>query len=292
MSEETTAPEAEVEETETETTVETTETETKPEGQEPEAKETPEGEEPESEEAKAEKERKNKVSAKDRISQLTREKYEERRQREELQQRLEQIESKLTDSQPEPQKPKFADFDSDSDYERALDDYYAKKTEHEREKAVREQRQQEQQQRQLQEQQQNATKFLADIQAKKEKFQDFDTVLNDPTFAQIANHYKPEIVSMIQGSDKNVELFYHLGTHLDDAEKIAALPPVQAARELALIESRLGTPDPKKVTNAPPPTKSTSGSATNKKDFSDPKARDSMSDEEWLEWRNKTKKVM
>lgn len=243
-------------------------------------------------ESEEDKEKRKGPSAKERISQLTREKYEAKRRAEELEQRLNSLEEKFSESQPEIQKPKWADFDTEEAYERAMEDYASKKTQQEVENSRREQEKQERERKQQLERQQTAQQFVSDIQSQKSHYQDFDTVMNDPTFAEITQNYSPDIVSLIQGSDKNVALFYHLGTHLDDAEKIAALPPVQAAREIALIESRLGKPQPKTVTNAPDPVKSTTGSAANRKDFSDPKVRDQMTDEEWLEWRNKTKKVM
>lgn len=301
MSDETTAAPAEgtpVPETEqSEATVDSTasqEAEQSVEGKQPESAESTDDKAEKPAEEEGGKEKRKGPSAKERISQLTREKYERdrrlREQQEQYEERIRALEERVSESQPL-EKPKWADFDTEEAYERAMEDYASKKTQQEVENSRREQEKQERERKQQLERQQTAQQFASDIQSQKSHYQDFDSVMNDPTFGEITQNYSPDIVSLIQSSDKNVALFYHLGTHLDDAEKIAALPPVQAAREIALIESRLGKPQPKTVTNAPDPVKPTSGSA-NPKDFSDPKVRDQMTDEEWLEWRNKTKKVM
>jgi hypothetical protein len=93
----------------------------------------------------------------------------------------------------------------------------------------------------------------------------------------------PDLRHLIQTSDKNIALAYHLGTNLDVAERIASLSPVLAAREIALLESRLETPKPKTVSNAPPPVKPVNGGSVKEKDISDP----NLSDAEFNEMRRK-----
>ncbi|HYE73672.1 MAG TPA: hypothetical protein VEF04_10085, partial [Blastocatellia bacterium] len=73
--------------------------------------------EPESEEKK-----RNKVTAKQRINELTGKNWELKRVLSDKDKRIQELEGKL---QPqEPVKPKLADFGSDADYETAMDRYY------------------------------------------------------------------------------------------------------------------------------------------------------------------------
>jgi hypothetical protein len=56
-------------------------------------------------------------------------------------------------------------------------------------------------------------------------------------------------------SEKGAEVLYHLGSHPDEAKRIAMLSPLAAARELGRIEARLSMPAPRTTTKAPPPVK-------------------------------------
>ena len=87
-------------------------------------------------------------------------------------------------------------------------------------------------------------------------------------------------------SEKGPELAYHLGTHLDEADRISRLPVHLQARELVLLESRLQKVAANKVTNAPEPTKPISGKSA--QPSNDPSK---MTMDEWMAWRQKTKKV-
>lgn len=215
-----------------------------------------------------------------RINELTREKYQLREEKKALEDELQQLRSK---TQQEPIKPKLADFGSDAEYEAALDQYYASKQAFDSTQASSKQTQEQATQRKQTEQAQAAQKFVTDLQREKANYQGIDEVMADPAFAAITRQMDPEIVTLIQGSAKNVALAYHLGTNLEVAEKIASLSPIHAAREIALLESRLETPKPKTVTNAPPPVKPVAGGSVNQKDIYDP----SLSDKEYNEMRRK-----
>ena len=84
-------------------------------------------------------------------------------------------------------------------------------------------------------------------------------------------------------SDKAAEITNWLGTHLDEAWKIAALPPHRQAAEIARIEARLNNgPSPRRHSNAPPPPTTITGASS-------PAAKDpaNMSMDEYAKWRAK-----
>ncbi len=61
------------------------------------------------------------------------------------------------------------------------------------------------------------------------------------------------MTDFIMDSDKRAQLAYHLASNTELAEKISALPPVAAARELVKIEAELPAPTTSTPTPAPPP---------------------------------------
>lgn len=240
-----------------------------------EVKETDEPDKPD--DKPKDQEKRNKVSAKDRINELTKEKYEQKRRADELESRLLELERR---TQPtEPVRPKAEDFDTTAEYDAAVDQYYAKKSEYDHSKRVAQETQFERQKREQQERLKTATTFLQKVKEQEKLFDDFHGKVNDPVFVTIANQYTPEIVTIIQESEP--ALTYHLATHLNDAERIAALPPVQAARELAKLESRLENPKPKTVSDAPDPIQGAKSKSTIEKNPSD------MNQKEFEEWRKK-----
>lgn len=217
---------------------------------------------------KAEEKSKPLPGVQKRFNELTREKYELKNENAELKKRLDEIERKL---QPqEPLKPKIADYGSDADYEAAMDQYYQKKGDYDSVQSRQRETQEQETQRKQQDQFKAAQKFVTDLQNSKAIYEGIDEIMADPAFALITKSMAPEIITLIQSSEKNVALAHHLGTHLDEAEQIASLPPVQAARALALLESRLEIPKPKTVTNAPPPVKPVGGSSVRGTDLYDP----------------------
>lgn len=55
-------------------------------------------------------------------------------------------------------------------------------------------------------------------------------------------------------------VLYHLGTNLDEAERINALPPIRKAAEMAKLSNQLATPRNVPVSSAPAPIRPVSGS--------------------------------
>ena len=227
----------------------------------------------------SEVEKRNKTTARQRINELTRDKHQLRNENTDLRKKLEEYERQ---NQPqEPVKPKLEDFGSDAEFDSALNQYYQNKHAFDSRKNSQQQAQEQETQRKQADQFKSHQKFVSDLNREKGNFEGMDEVIADPIFAEITRSMSPDIISLVQGSEKNVALFYHLGTHIEEAERIASLPPVQAARELALLESRLEIPKPKTVSTAPEPVKPVKASSVTEKDPKD------MSDKEFAEWRRK-----
>lgn len=93
-----------------------------------------------------------------------------------------------------------------------------------------------------------------------------------------------EFLELATTSDASAKLLHHLGSteNMDEAARIAALPPVQMARELTRLEFKLAqTPAPPPVSKAPAPVKPISASGN-----ADTGLRDDLPADEWLRRRN------
>lgn len=81
-----------------------------------------------------------------------------------------------------------------------------------------------------------------------EKYDDYLEV------AEAADVPVPQHVAfVIMNSAEGPEILYHLGKNPDEAQRIASLHPVLAAREIGLLEARLSGQTKPKVSNAPSP---------------------------------------
>jgi hypothetical protein len=92
-----------------------------------------------------------------------------------------------------------------------------------------------------------------------------------------------EFLELTAASDAGAKLINHLGTDLDEAARIAALPPLLMARELTKLELKLSQPQAKKVSSAPAPITPVGGTKGSTKDLADP----NLSDAEFAELRRK-----
>lgn len=116
----------------------------------------------------------------------------------------------------------------------------------------------------------------------KTEFQDFDVAIANLQMVGISRDF----LELATSSDAGAKLLHHLGTDLDEAARIASLPPVQMAREMTRLEFKLSQPTaPKPVSNAPAPITPLGSSAS--KDVGDPSR---LSDAEWYARRQKTRK--
>lgn len=122
------------------------------------------------------------------------------------------------------------------------------------------------------------------------KVPEYHAKVTDPTLP-----ISSAMAEVIVESDRGPELALYLANNRDQAEVIARLPPVQAARALGRIEARLESPadvpapapKPVPVSKAPPPPpriEATEAAVTPK--TTDP-ASDALSDEEWFKAERK-----
>jgi len=87
-------------------------------------------------------------------------------------------------------------------------------------------------------------------QQAKAKFTDYDEALDADT-----TRYHPAVLQAIQTSDQGAEVAYHLATHPEEAQRLAALAPVAALRALGRLEAQLSAPvaaDPSPAPTPPP----------------------------------------
>jgi hypothetical protein len=115
-------------------------------------------------------------------------------------------------------------------------------------------------------------------------FQDFDALtaaVDDVIggFADTEGRMRP-ITAAIFDSEKPHELIKHLAENPEEADELAALPPIRQVRRIAQIEIELGKAKPK-ASSAPKPIVPARGSGVVQKDQS------KMSDKEWFEEQRK-----
>lgn len=214
----------------------------------------------------------------ERINKLTREKYEARQKAEELEQRLKDIEAKIpAQKTQELAIPKEDDFDSYSEYQSAHSDYIAKRAAAEAyERVSTEAKAREEAQATTSKKEALRAKkaaFDERLESKRSQFQDFEEVAYGHQFIN------ENMAQRIFDSEKGPEIAYHLGSHLDEAERIFALDPVSQAVELTKLEFQVKALNPKKVSSAPDPITPIDGKESVQL------SEDKMTDEQWIKWR-------
>ena len=158
-----------------------------------------------------------------RIDELTREKWNERREKEAALALVERLKSKEGDPKPDP----VQDLDSlvaqklaERDFNEACNKTYAKG---------------------------------------KEQFQDFDEAVNGhKLLGDIGG--RRDYLEAVSALDNGAQVFHHLGKNLDEAAHVLSLPPVKMALELTKLSQKLSKAPP--VSKAPPPIKPVAGTAS------------------------------
>lgn len=118
--------------------------------------------------------------------------------------------------------------------------------------------------------------------AGKAEFPNFDQSLQNLHMVGISR----EFLELAVTSDASAKLINHLGNDLDEAARIAALPPVQMARELTKLEYKLAQPAPAKpVSKAPAPINPIGSGGVNA-----PGLRDDLPMDEWMRRHNSSKR--
>lgn len=112
----------------------------------------------------------------------------------------------------------------------------------------------------------------------KGEFPDFDQAVSNLQMVGMNRDF----LEIVSSSDAGHKVLHHLGTDLDEAARISALPPLQMARELTRLEYKLNQPQNKPVSKAPAPIKpiGTGGSPSSG-------LSDDLPIEEWMARRNK-----
>ena len=245
----------------------------------PEAEAKPQGQsEASATETTDEPKKVNKVQQ--RINQLTREKYEQNQENAALKARLDKLEAgKAPETKvPELVAPNEDDFDTLQDYHSANAKYYADVSANAANdritKADNENRETAAQTKRQEEVNTKKTAFEDNLNSKRANFEDFEDVAYGHKFMDL------DLAEQIFEMDKGPEVAYHLGAHLDIAEKIFALSPVQRARELTRLEFQVEALSPKRVSDAPDPINPLGSSETIQTD------PDKMTADEWRTWRN------
>jgi len=176
-------------------------------------------------------------------------------------------------------RPKSEDFETDEDFNVAIDKYYDDRSDArsaEKDKAV------------LAE---NAQKAHADQW--NPFFDRIDSLPEDQRQGAIdaasdeTISYSAVMQNVVQQSDTGPQLVQHFHNNKDVAEAISKMPMLQAVNEMNRITQNIvKASSAKTVSSAPQPVSPvSSGDATANKD------PDSMSPEEWREWRNERTKV-
>ena len=185
---------------------------------------------------------------------------------------------------PKPDKPKIEDFETNEDYLGALTDWKFELKEIEQKEAA----------------QTRAVEANQEAEdANREKIKEVGSAKYDDYVEVAWDDALPISYPMfqaLQGMDPDlaVEVSYHLGKDKNECTRISQLPPVQAVRELGLLEARFkdGNPPPKPATRekkvaktkteAPDPIVPVSTTTTGDLMLKDP---NSMSMSEYKEWR-------
>jgi hypothetical protein len=167
-----------------------------------------------------------------------------------------------------PDPKDFKDFES---YQKAEIAYHV-------EEGIKQALSKREQESQAQRQQREASERAEAVQSKlsdaKEKYEDFDDVALSPNVP-----ITEPMAAFIAESDAGGDLAYYLGSHLDEANKIARLSPVAALRELVKLESKL--------TAAPAPTRTPAPIVPSGTKTTVDRDPSKMSDKEFADWRRR-----
>lgn len=182
-----------------------------------------------------------------------------------LKQQMEQARPRQEEPSGKPVPSQFQDYES---YIEAVAEWKADQ----KLATIRAESEAQQRQREAQE---RASKVQQKLSGAASKYEDFEEVALDPS-VPITQH----MAEAIADSDMGGDVAYYLGTHRDEAHRIASLSPVQQVRELTKLETKLSATQVAK-TNAPKPISPVN---TNKQPSNG--LSDDLSPDEWLKRRN------
>jgi len=179
------------------------------------------------------------------IERLTRQKAEERAQRQALEMRLQELESRLTQPQNQPrqaqpaqaQEPRREDFEDYEAYLEARADHRAQRSAQE---FLAKQQAEFQAQRASAAQSELAQRWDQAQEKVRGEIEDYDAV--------VASSRLPLPTAMKQAiieSDVGPRIAYHLATHPDEHSRIAALSPLAQVKAIGKLEDKLQAAPPK-----------------------------------------------
>jgi hypothetical protein len=186
-----------------------------------------------------------------RIDQVVREREQERREKEALQRRIDELENgKRSDKEPAE-----SDFETYDDYLDALDAY--DKQHGEESKSSRGEPQSE-----LSDTQKTAMAVIKEAVNSADKPEDFESVALNPEVPITG-----EMLEALAECEDPTKVMYHLGQNKDLAAEIAAGSPAQQARAIAKLDLTVTSkpPKPTKTTRAPDPISPVGGSDAQEK---------------------------
>lgn len=189
--------------------------------------------------------------------------------------------SKTEQSTDLSKKPKADDFDTHEEYVEALTDWKLEQKEVERERLAKEKSAKDDYQKQVE-------SFQSKVKDFEKDHDDFQDVMSEVDDIPLSFSLQDAILT----SDIGPAIMYELAKNREELERISALGPVQAAREIGKIEARLSSiqkqetaQKTKTKTKAPPPISPLSGSNSG----SLQKRPDEMSGDEYLKWRKQNR---
>lgn len=214
------------------------------------------------ESSEAQEPKRNRVQ--ERINQLAREKREERQKREELENRLKELEQ-LKASTPEVSNtsaPKEGDFEDYTEFERAKEQHLLDRASDNAYQRLSQENKKREEQAQAALETERLSKLQATFDANvNSRSSNFENLADVVYGEELGSFLDQDLAVQIAEMDKGVEVAYHLGTHLDEADRISRMTPIQRARELAKLEMTVATPQAKKVSGAPEPITPVDGGA-------------------------------
>lgn len=203
------------------------------------AKELEEKETPPEEEGK----KKTAGKVQERIDKLTWEKWEAKREADQLRKELEEFRNTTTVAPAQrPIPPVEDDFDDPNEYRKArvkYEDEIFAWNETRRNTELEKQRLQESFQESLKAFNKRAERMRA-------KYPDFDEAISAPIFS-------PAVSQEVLDSEYGAEIGYYLAKNPDEALRLSSLPPSKVAKEIGKLEIRFSSFTKKTVSTAPPP---------------------------------------
>ena len=202
-------------------------------------------EELEEKETPPEEEGKKKTAGKvqERIDKLTWEKWEAKREAEQLRKELEEFRNTTTVAPAQrPIPPVEDDFDDPNEYRKArvkYEDEIFAWNETRRNTELEKQRLQESFQESLKAFNKRAERMRA-------KYPDFDEAISAPIFS-------PAVSQEVLDSEYGAEIGYYLAKNPDEALRLSSLPPSKVAKEIGKLEVKFTSVSKRTVSKAPPP---------------------------------------